>query len=63
MSFTVATFRQHNALRWDGPMYPYYSSHLARMQSFFITWPASSKQKQDDLSIAGFFHTGLLLYN
>jgi hypothetical protein len=40
--FTATKFMQHNELQWDGPMHPYYSSHRARMQSFFITWPTSS---------------------
>jgi hypothetical protein len=43
--FTATKFRQHNELQWDGPMHPYYSSHRARMLSFFITWPTSSKQR------------------
>jgi len=32
------------------------------MQSF-TTWPTASKQKPENLSCAGFFHTGELLYN
>ena len=43
-------------------MYPYYSSYRARMQSF-TSWPTASKQKPEDLSSAGFFHTGKLHYN
>ena len=62
MSFTAARFRQHNALQWDGPIYPYYSSYQARMQSF-TNWPTASNQNPENLSGAGFFHAGKIPYN
>jgi hypothetical protein len=62
--FTATSFkilehqvRQHNTTRWNIPFYPNYSSNKNRMQSF-ITWPAGSKQKPQDLSNAGFFYQG-----
>jgi len=62
LSFTPKKFGQHNSIPWDGPMYPYYSSYHARMQSF-ASWPTASEQKPENLSGAGFFHTGELHYN
>jgi len=55
-------FSQDNSILWNGPMYPYYSSYHARMQSF-TNWPTASKQKPENLSSAGFFHIGELHYN
>ena len=48
---------KHNTTKWDGPKYPHYSTHYARMQSY-NTWPANSKQRAVNLSNAGFFYTG-----
>jgi len=61
ISFAATKFREHNALQWDGLMYPYYSSYHARMQSF-TTWPTAYKQKPENLSGACFFPTGELLH-
>jgi len=47
---------KHNNTQWDGPKYKHYSTHYARMHSYF-TWPANSKQKAVNLSNAGFFNT------
>jgi hypothetical protein len=49
--------REHNTTQWEGPKYQHYSTHYARINSYF-TWPTSSKQKAKDLSEAGFFYTG-----
>jgi hypothetical protein len=62
ISFTAIKFSQHNSILWDDPMYPYYSSYHARMQSF-TSWPTASNKKPETLSSAGFFHTGELHYN
>jgi len=37
-----------------------YWPYNARMESF-TTWPSASKQKPENLSVAGFFYTGELL--
>jgi len=34
IAFAATKFKQHNALQWDGLLYPYYSSYHARLQSF-----------------------------
>jgi hypothetical protein len=49
--------RQHNTTQWDGPKYQHYSTHSARMQSYF-TLPTDSKQKAENLSKTAFFYTG-----
>ena len=48
---------KHNTTQWDGPKYQNYSTHYARINSYF-TWPANSKQRAVNLSSAGFFYTG-----
>jgi hypothetical protein len=60
MSFRVLEheFRQHDTAQWHGPMYPYYSTHINRMQSY-ATWPATSELKAKDLNDAGFLYTGI----
>ena len=45
---------------WDGPLYPYYSTNCARMQSF-ASWLTASKQKPENFSNAVFFHAGILM--
>ena len=44
---------KHNTTQWDGPKYQHYSTHYARIQSYF-TWPADSKQEAKYLSKFGF---------
>ena len=51
---------KHNTTQWDGPKYQHYSTHYARIQSYF-TWPGNSKEKAVNLSNAGFFYTGKVL--
>jgi hypothetical protein len=53
---------QHNTTRWDGPMYPHYSTKTCRMQSF-QNWPASSIQSAENLGETGFFYSGEPLQN
>jgi len=36
---------------------------ISRLNAVIFTWPALSNQKPDNLSAAGFFYTGELLYN
>jgi len=48
---------QNNSL--GSPTFPNYSTNKNRMQSF-VTRPAGSKQKPQDLSNAGFFYQGKL---
>ena len=59
--FTATRFRQLNTNRWNGLMYPYYSTYSARLESF-LSSPALSNQSADNLSAGGFFYTGELLY-
>jgi hypothetical protein len=61
-SFKMPEPQQHNTTRWDGPMYPHYSTKSSRMQSF-QNWPASSSQSAENLSEAGFFYSGKALQN
>ena len=60
--FAASRLRYHNTYRWEGPMYPCYSTLMARVQSF-NTWPDSSEKCSGDLSIGGFFYTGKFIYN
>jgi hypothetical protein len=64
MFFTATSFKihehqikQHNTTRRDPPTFPNYSTNKNRMQSF-VTCPAGSKQKPQDLNNAGFFYQG-----
>ena len=42
---------------------PLPSIHAAHLPNGFSSaWPASSNQNADDMSDAGFFHTGVVLY-
>jgi hypothetical protein len=53
--------RQNNYSQWDGPLYPQFGNLTARLQSF-STRPVSSIQDAHDLSDAGYFYTGAVIY-
>jgi len=52
-TWTSVKTAQYNSL--GSPTFPNYSTSKNRMQSF-VTWPADSKQKPQDLGNAGFFY-------
>jgi hypothetical protein len=54
-TWTSVKTTQYNSL--GSPTFPNYSTNKNRMQSF-VTWPAGSKQKPQELSNAGFFYQG-----